>query len=248
MFAMPQFVLDIDIFGAQIPTFNMMGRKNVTTSCGACASILILTVTFAFGLVKLQHLNERKNPAISTLVSPLEDEYSLNTGSDDFMMAFSAFQEGSQKQFNDQRYVRWQARLAVMDNGTMNMTQKLLHACTKEELARFNPPENTDIADKIQMQFTEGSLFCLDWKEEQRELWGNWRNLVNYSYIDVMLVPCASSLADAEECIWDKDQVIDYIGPIWHMDVYFNQQNFKPNTYGDDRIEKKMTKTTVRNI
>ena len=53
MFAMPQFVLDIDMFGAQIPTFNMMGRKNVTTSCGACASILIYTVTFAYGLVKL---------------------------------------------------------------------------------------------------------------------------------------------------------------------------------------------------
>ena len=248
MFAMPKFLLDLDMFGAQIPTFNMKGREKVTTSCGACASIIILTMTFAYGLVKLQHLDERKNPAISTLVSPLEDDYRFNTGSDDFMMAFSAFQEGSHKQLNDQRYVRWQARLAQMVNGTMSMTQTLLHACTKEELARLNPPENTDITDKIQMQQTEGSLFCIEWKKFQHELWGNWRNLVNYSYIDVMLIPCASSAADAEECIWDKDQVVDYIGPIWHMDVYFNQENFVSNKYGDDRIEKKMIKTTVRNI
>ena len=51
-------------------------------------------LTLAFGLVKLQDLVERNNPTFSTNFSPLEAGKRFNTGSDDFMMAFSAFEEG----------------------------------------------------------------------------------------------------------------------------------------------------------
>ena len=90
-FALPKFLLDIDMFGAEVPTFNMKGQRKFKTSYGACTSVLILSLTLAFALVKLTHLDERKNPTITTNFSPLENNQRFNTGSDDFMMAFSAF-------------------------------------------------------------------------------------------------------------------------------------------------------------
>ena len=46
-------IKNIDFFGAPAPTFNIGGRAVVATWAGSIASILILGMTFMFGLLKL---------------------------------------------------------------------------------------------------------------------------------------------------------------------------------------------------
>ena len=41
IFGLPQFVKNLDMFGAPIPTFNFRGREDVKTSAGASASVII---------------------------------------------------------------------------------------------------------------------------------------------------------------------------------------------------------------
>ena len=69
---MPSFLKNVDMFGAHFPNVNLRAQAEVKTSCGACTSMLIFTVTLLFGILKLEHLALRKNPSISTNNNPLE--------------------------------------------------------------------------------------------------------------------------------------------------------------------------------
>ena len=68
------------MFGAAIPTFNLRGKKDVKTSVGACASIIIIVLTLLFALLKFEHLTHKKNPMISTNTSSLGPYARYNTG------------------------------------------------------------------------------------------------------------------------------------------------------------------------
>ena len=57
-----QFLKKFDIFEVPLPTFTLKGQRQINTSCGAIASVVILMLTLAYGLLKLQDLVERKNP------------------------------------------------------------------------------------------------------------------------------------------------------------------------------------------
>ena len=109
MFAIPKFLKNVDMFGAPVPNFNMRGRADVKTSCGACISIVILTLTLMFGILKLEHLAQRKNPSITTNIMPLEGGERYDTASENFMMAFAVSDKNLSPK-NDTRYVKWQAR------------------------------------------------------------------------------------------------------------------------------------------
>ena len=61
-----------------------------------------------------------------------------------------------------------------------------------------------------------------------------------------MLVPCASTEEDS--CIWEEDEVQEYLGPNWQMYVYQNQHSFKSESYSDERIEKKSVLTKIRHV
>ena len=59
------FVKNLDVFSNSLPSFNIRGKTSVTTWMGAGCSIIIFLIGFTFGLLKLQHLIERRNPALS---------------------------------------------------------------------------------------------------------------------------------------------------------------------------------------
>ena len=80
MFEMLAFLKSVDMFGAPVPNFNMRGRTEVKTSCGACTSMVIFTLTLLFGIIKMEHLALRKNPSITTNTSPLEAGERFDTG------------------------------------------------------------------------------------------------------------------------------------------------------------------------
>ena len=87
--AMPEFIKNLDMFGAPAPNFNTGGKATVKTSCGACATLLVFALVLPSTLLKLQYLAEKKNPSITTYTVPLEAGERLNTGDEDFRMAFA---------------------------------------------------------------------------------------------------------------------------------------------------------------
>ena len=108
-------------------------------------------------------------------------------------------------------------------------------------MARFYPPEDPD---KIESMQSGGHLFCIDWKAQQHKVYGSWRNpATDYSYVDVMLVPCATT--GEESCEWDKTKVKEYLGSPWNMIVYHNQQKFEQSKFDDESIENKSVLTYI---
>ena len=79
----------MDLFSEPVPTFNIAGKTSVQTRLGIFCSLLIFILTFAFSLLKLQHLIERKNPDLTTNTEPLEGGEKFFLESDEFMMAVS---------------------------------------------------------------------------------------------------------------------------------------------------------------
>ena len=69
----------------------------------------------------------------------------------------------------------------------------------------------------------------------------------SYNIIDVQMVACASrytifdgsELGADENCVWDKQDMLTYLGTSFYMKIYHNQQEFKQDAYGEDRIVQK---------
>ena len=78
-YGLPGFVKELDLFGQPVPAFNISGKTQVKTAVGSIFSICLLSLTFAFGLIKLQAMIDRKNPQITTNTVDLEtgESYSL---------------------------------------------------------------------------------------------------------------------------------------------------------------------------
>ena len=60
------FFRKIDMFGELVPAFNIARKSTIQTLAGAGVSLLVLMLTLAFGLIKIQSLIMRKNPSINT--------------------------------------------------------------------------------------------------------------------------------------------------------------------------------------
>ena len=73
-------IKNIDFFGAPVPTFNIGGKTNVPTWLGSIISILILGMTFMFGLIKIEHMAIRKNPEIIKNIEIVDIEETYDTG------------------------------------------------------------------------------------------------------------------------------------------------------------------------
>ena len=98
--------LDLDIFAVEVPSFTLEGRTQVRTATGAMCSILVFILTFAFALLKLEHMLIHKNPTIMTNEQQVESDEEYDLTSSDFMMAFALEDE----KLRDPRYTRWGIR------------------------------------------------------------------------------------------------------------------------------------------
>ena len=110
-------IKELDFFAASVPTINLNGKTQVKTWAGATASMLILALTFIFGLFKLEQLALRKNATINTFKDHQDEGAEYDTGSEDFMMAFSAVGFISGEAIHDPRLVRWYVRFRGSING-----------------------------------------------------------------------------------------------------------------------------------
>ena len=202
-FGMPEFIKNLDMFGAPVPTFNTGGKKTVNTSCGAIVSLLITVLSLLYAGLKLGHLAERKNPLITTNVTPLEAGERFNTGDEDFRMAFAVTDWGRNYSKSDPRYVQWRVAVVSHEGERIEVEQLLLHPCSDAELAEFYPPKNQAVAIEVNALQAGSHLFCLDWQKHGLEVYGDWRTGSNFSSVQVSLVPCGS-VQGQDDCEYDQ--------------------------------------------
>ena len=143
------FLKNIDIFGKPVPTFSIRGQTEVKTLCGALISLFIMFLTIMFGILKLQHLFERKNSTINTNISPLEAGVKYKLDQDEFMMAFTAENYDTGAPLSDPRYVKWVTAYWERVGGEWIINWFPMHKCSGAEMARFKNPENDLIATRV---------------------------------------------------------------------------------------------------
>ena len=85
-------------------------------------------------------------------------------------------------------------------------------------------------------------MLCLDWENSGVDFQGSEGSSI-WSYLDVVVMPCNVKLTNlgadddriSPECSGDLQEQIKYLGPM-NVLVYFNQESFKQDEYGDMRI------------
>ena len=105
----------------------------------------------------------------------------------------------------------------------------------------------------MEKKVQEESLFCLDNSSNKFDLKGSWLTSDKYTTYDIWLTSCSSyyKLYDGSEqggeddCVWDLEEVRDYLGNGFFLSIFHNQQEFKQSLFGEDSIEKKLVLTKV---
>ena len=109
-----------------------------------------------------------------------------------------------------------------------------LHLCKDEELGKFHTAESDQVAKEVQMLHKSENLFCLHPEVLKFNLQGSSLRSADYNAYDVWLTSCTSyfELFDGskqgadESCIWDQQEVQEYLGNGFYITVYHNQQKF----------------------
>ena len=57
-------VASVDQLGSPVPSFNVQGEATINTSFGGCLSILIITVTLIYALLKFNAFYTKADPTI----------------------------------------------------------------------------------------------------------------------------------------------------------------------------------------
>ena len=186
------FLKNIDNFSEALPSFNINGRSDVKTFFGGIMSLSIIMVTIAFGVMKMQHLVERKNPQINTNDAPLEDGTTYHTGNEDFMWAFAAERYDNFEGLSDPRYIKWVTAYWIYKDNVWDIKWFPMHQCTDAKQAKFFPPQSEQFATKMKNFFEQGHLYCIDFNKFDIEIYGASTTGVDYAAFDVLLVPCGS--------------------------------------------------------
>ena len=229
-----EFVTNFDMFGKTLPTFNMHGKTKKQTIVGACCSILILILTFIFGILKLEHMITRKNPMMQRLTANIDTKESYSLSQDEFMMAVMIEKSGGKDIPYDSRYTRWIAEgweYKVRED-EYKITRTLMHPCTADDLSNFYTPDSAETAQKFSKFVLDGNLFCLSKKAREFEIFGSYYQPHDYNGFFIKQIPCATlvTLYDGsevggpdEDCVLDQQQVKAHLGNNnFQMQLYFN--------------------------
>ena len=163
---------------------------------------------------------------------------------ENFIMAFAIEDYTTKAPRDDPRFIKWNARYIVYTQGEITEERLVnLEPCTDQDFLRFNPIDSRS-EDRVEQFKKEGGLFCLDWAKENFKLFGSPSD-ANHSVIDVSVVPCGLSdtvlggtdLNIRDDCNWDRDAAIEYIGD-FNIVSYYNIGRFKSNEYDSEPVER----------
>ena len=82
------------------------------------------------------------------------------------------------------------------------------------------------------MFYDQQNLFCIHHKALEFEIFGTETTAVDFSVLDVMLVPCASRITffdgsvigGDDSCVWEEYDIEEYMGNSFDMFTYHSQQ------------------------
>ena len=111
--------MNVDIFGKEVPGFNIKGEHHMSTAVGGIMTFLLLMLSLCYAIIKVIHLVNKTNPVMSELTIPEHysslDKFYLNENN--FKMAFSVEGYLDRENKNDSRYVKWIARVSTRKGG-----------------------------------------------------------------------------------------------------------------------------------
>ena len=91
-------------------------------------------------------------------------------------------------------------------------------------------------------------MYCLDWSGSDINVFGSWRSDTDYRSVDIMVVPCGMSYVsfdgidqttEEEDCNWDKQSAVEYLGETLFLKVLYNQETFyQPSFSKEGRVLK----------
>ena len=144
------FLKKFDIFGRDIPSFNINGKNTIQTIPGTIVSILIGLLTLSFGILKFEHLVRRKQPFINETSSPLIKGTSQKLSDGNLMMAFSLESFDTSAPLDDPRFNRWYAASYTIEEGIWTTSYSLLDKCTEADFEKFYQAENEETKQKVE--------------------------------------------------------------------------------------------------
>lgn len=148
-----------------MPGFTLDKQSEVKTLVGGLVSLVIMSTTLLFAMVKWEHMNEYKSPSITAFSQTVEEGARFNPGQEDFMMAFAIehFIDGVK---DDPRFLQWIMNYSFADkDGKYTAVSYPMHPCRPDEMAKFYPADYSS-QKKVEKFTREGGLYCFDLPEE----------------------------------------------------------------------------------
>ena len=132
-----------------------------------------------------------------------------------------------------------------MVNGVWSIKNYPVRPCTEEDYSQFYPVSSSH-AIRVENFKKLGLWKCLDWKQQNFSIFGNYRSDDSSAAIEPSLFPCASQLemydgtvqGGSIDCEWDELKVREYLGSALSLLVWYNQSEFDSTSYGEERVIK----------
>ena len=210
-----------------------------------------------FAVLKIQHLLIRKNPAITefTDTSAIKNEDTFEISENEGFQVAVGLKNYKKGMRNDPRYVQWVARSYKQTGPNEDQIFYPMHVCSPSDLDKFYPVQQRS-TNELQKMVDQNGLFCLDWQGQNiASFFGHWRTDQNYHSVDIMAVPCLMRfkgpdgivIEPRDDCVWEKDDVMDYLGDTVQIQVYNNQEKFHSENFGEERVQQSST-ISVRQV
>ena len=131
----------MDIFGKQLPSFNLKGNEIVKTNFGAALTLFLGGIVLLYAVVKFIQLESRENPNITeymeTFITDSESPANLNSLNGRIAFSFEGYRDKNIK--DDPRFVKWIFRIYGRKDGKEYEHLLPYHKCTQEEYDSFYP-------------------------------------------------------------------------------------------------------------
>ena len=171
-------VLDfLDLFQKPLPSFNIRGKRQVSSFIGGVSSFFIALILIMYATVKFTDMMSRSNPNISRhierdAIDPTE-KFNLHDLGLSFAFGIEGFLDRELK--DDPRYVKMMLRMVFHKEGKEYDKILPYRMCKASDWEKFAPPIN-DSYELLQKYTNEPdrNLFCIDWDTlgDEIELWG----------------------------------------------------------------------------
>ena len=231
---------EFDIFRIPVKSFNLQGKNEIGSNSGLIASMLVYMLVCIYGLQKFNTLMHKKYPTVySVTAQDVYDDSEVRSFDEmDFRIAFAVENYKTREGIDDSRFVEWDVAMVSNQDGVETKVPVDIRPCTEEDWNAFHPPAKKSM-NGVKLIKERGNMFCIA-DYDQVKINGQ-TDLDNFSRLEMNLYPCKKETSP--ECIHDKKQFKEYLGPLDFM-LYYNNARFELEQYDKPIIEESLLKNT----